>query len=333
MPHDPDRNVLFRLLPTSEAAEGIPDVDPASLERTVVEKLRAARARRSTPIVDRALYADINGSFVRGLVGASRLLGDSSILAVARRTADRFLGEAYDPTRGIGHRLGPDGASGFGHLEDQVQFALGLVELAGATGEPVYLTACRQLLHLIDAEYRGEGGLLRDLAPSLYDGPTVGAMGAATYPVEDNPHLAANAGAVLAFERYASLTGDGSWVEKSKPLVEALSARLRGAGLFGAGAALSAALLEVDPARVVITGDGPGAEALLRAAETVYHPNAWVFRGAPPAGFSLPEEAAAAAVPEGPPRALVCFGNRCLAPITEPGRVRELLSMTSHPES
>src|SRR5208282_2885451 len=105
MPHDPDRNVLFRLLPLAEAAQGVyaPDAATTALARAV-GKLRAVRSARPTPQVDRAVYADINGRFIASFARAGAFLGDSSVVADARRAADRLLKEAFRPGQGVAHR-------------------------------------------------------------------------------------------------------------------------------------------------------------------------------------------------------------------------------------
>jgi uncharacterized protein YyaL (SSP411 family) len=101
-----------------------------------------------------------------------------------------------------------------------------------------------------------------------------------------------------------------------------MAARLGPAGLFAGGAAFAAGVLEVAPARVVIEGRGAESDALARAAERAYHPNLWVFRGAPPPPFSLPDELGAG---RSGSRALICFGTRCLAPVTEPAALAEAI--------
>ena len=323
MPHDPERNVLFRLLLPSEAAEGVGEAGP--LLARVTEKLAAARAARSPPIVDRAVYADINGAFLRGFAAGADALDDPSFLAPAVRAADRFLAAGGLAERGVPHRVGADGPSGFGHLDDNASIALGLTELAGRTLERRYVDGARSLLALLDREFRGDDGLLRDLAPALYDGPSIGGIATPSYPLEDAPHLAANAAAAIAMVRFASLTGEASWRERAASLISAAAGRLGGAGLFGSGIAFAAGLLSTPPARVVIAGDGAPARALQRAARTAYHPDAWVFAGEPPAPFGLPESLAAAAGSEGEARALLCFGTRCLAPVTDPERIAALL--------
>ncbi len=326
MPHDPEQNVLFRLLPLSEAAEGLdlPGGPAATLDRAI-SKLRAARTQRPPPSVDRAVYSDINGRFLGAFARAGPLLGDSSVLADARRAADRVLTHAYDPDRGVAHRVDAADAGGFGLLEDQVAFAAGLVELAGALASPDYLSPAVRLLELVDRDYRGEDGLLRDLSPRLYDGPAVAGISEPSYPLEDSPHLSANAGAALAFLRLSSLLHEERWHEKAVALLGPVSARIGGSGLFAAGAALAAGLATTPPATVVVEGNGAAARDLLRAARHAWHPNVWVFEGRPPEPFSLPIELEAVAG-RIDARALVCFGTVCAPPVTEPSAVRPLLA-------
>ncbi len=326
MPPDPERNVLFRLLPASEAAAGLslPGGPDATLER-VVARLAGARARRPTPAVDRAVYADINGRFIAAFARADAVVGDPTVLADARRAADRFLRDAYRPGEGVAHRVGPDGASGFGLLEDQIAFASGLVELAGVTADPGYVRAAVELFETVDREFRGEDGLLRDLSPRLYDGPSVPGLAEASYPLEDSPHLSANSAAALAWYRLASLVHDDRWRTKADALVPPIVARVGQSGLFAAGAAWAAGLAGTEPAHVVVEGTGPDADRLFAAARRAWHPNVWVFRGTPPAPFSLPAELASAG-PGATSRALVCVGNSCAPPVTDPSAIAALLA-------
>ena len=327
MPHDPERNVLYRLMPLAEAAEGsgLSDAETRKRLEGAIQKLRRARERRPSPKVDLALYASINGEMIRALVASSRFLNDPRPLGAARQAADRFLAHAFDPQRGIAHQLDRSGARGFGLLEDQSEFALGLLELAGATQDPRYVGAAETLLTLIDTEFRDPSGLLRDIAPKLYDGVSVGSLDEPNFPIEDNPNLSAGAAAVLAFERLAGLTNQERWKGAASRSLGPMMARLEHAGLFAAGTALAAGLLETPSARIVVEGTGSRADALIRAAERAGHPQMWVFRGTPPPPFSLPDEVGSA--PEGPSeaRALVCFGMRCLAPVTDPAKLPDLV--------
>jgi uncharacterized protein len=325
MPHDPDRNVLFRMLAPHEAAEGLPfAAETAPVLARVVEQLRAARSRRPTPAIDRALYADINGRFIGAMARAGSVLGESTFVTEARRAADRFLAQAYSEETGVAHRIEGGAGRGNGLLEDQVAFASGLLELGAALAEPKYLGRATEILALVDREYRGEDGLLRDLSPRLYDGPSLGALKEPNYPLEDSPHLSANSGAVLAFLRLAGLSHNDAWHEKAVALIGPIGARVGHAGLFAAGAALGAGWAATEAMTVVVEGAGPAARELLRVARQTWAPLCSVFEGPPPAPFGIPDVGA-----EGPragaPRALVCFGDRCLPPVTDPVALRAIL--------
>jgi hypothetical protein len=222
-------------------------------------------------------------------------------------------------------RIDPSGAKGFGLLEDQVSFAYGLVELAGASADPKYVAPAVDLLEVVDREFRGEDGLLRDIAPRLYDGTALGALNEPSYPLEDSPHLSANASAATTFLRLSGLLKDDRWREKANALLPPIAARIGGAGLFASGSALAAGIAMTGAATVVVEGNGPAADALLAAARRAWHPNVWVFRGTPPAPFSLPEELAASAGASSA-RALVCFGSSCSPPVTEPAGLAPLLA-------
>jgi len=317
MAEDPERNVLFRLMSIEEANEGS-EIAGETAERkfaSAVQKVRAARRLRPAPAVDHALYANLNGSMIRGFARAGAWLHDPTMLSDARRAADRFLRHAYRADRGVAHRLAGTTADGWGLLEDQVEFAAGLIELAGALPEPALLGPAAELLTLTDREFRGEDGLFRDLAPSLYDGAEIVKASPPSYPLEDSPHISANALAMLTFVRYAALTHDDGWREKASELLPPIARRIGEAGLFAAGSALAAGWLATPAVSVVIEGSGPRADELERTARGTYHPNAWVFRGAPPAPFGIPEPVATSAGATA--RALVCVGSSCRAPISD----------------
>ncbi|MCI4349719.1 MAG: hypothetical protein L3J93_05835, partial [Thermoplasmata archaeon] len=230
--------------------------------------------------------------------------------------------------------LDDDGAMGYGRLEDNAAFASGLVELAGATADPRYARAADALFGTIDRAFSDPSGLFRDLAPSIYDGPSLPSLGEVVLPIEDAPHISPNATTALGLVRWSSLTGRSEPLERARRLIEALVRRSSGGGLFASGSALAAGLLRTPAARVVVEGHGAEADALARAAELTWHPNLWVFRGFPPDPFSLPEELAAARTSDDRgARALVCFGQRCLAPLTEPGALRNALEQADRPSA
>ena len=333
MPHDPERNVLFRLLPLAESVEGldVPDGPTATLDRAL-GKLKRARDRRPIPAVDRAIYADLNGRMIASFARAAMYLADPPVLAAARRAADRLLRDAYRPGLGVAHAVGPGEPRGFGLLEDQVAVAQGLIELSLALSEPSYLVRAQELLTLVDREFRGEDGLLKDVAPRLYDGPSAGGTALPSYPLEDSPHLAPNAGAALAWIRLGAILHEERWLEKARALLVPAATRLGRSGVFAAGTALATGLVDLPAVTVVIDGTGDGASRLVRAAQRTWHPNKVVLDGHPPAPFARPAE-----IPSAPsaaePRALVCVGTSCAPPVTDPERLRAVLSEAGRPKA
>jgi uncharacterized protein len=318
MPHDPDRNVLFRMIPLSDAAGGLSlRESPERVLAAALDKLRAVRARRPPPTVDRALYAHINGRFVGAFAKAADALDVPSLRDVARRAADRWLDRGYSVERGVPHRLAADGPAGYGLLDDQVSMATGLLELAVSTSEGKYLEAAAGLLDLVEREFRGEGALYRDLAPALYDGPKVGAAAIDAYPLEDSPHLSANAAAALASVRLGSVVHDEARIDRARALLGEVARRIPGAGLFATGSALAAGLLATPAMSVVVEGRGQEAARLLRVARRSWHPNLAVFAGRPRPPFALAAEFPDPGGP-GDARALVCSGTSCGPPVSDP---------------
>ncbi|MCI4322773.1 MAG: thioredoxin domain-containing protein [Thermoplasmata archaeon] len=331
MPHAPTRNVLYRPLPLTEVAHAlaITESDSSALLTKAVQTLRTTRSRRPMPAVDHALYANLNGAYVGALARAASYRDDARWLALARKTADRFLDHAYDPARGVAHQLTGTTGTGYGMLDDQVSFAYGLTELGAATAVPRYAQVAAELLTLVRQEFSGDHGLFVDISPRLYDGARIGSVAAATVTADDAPNLSPNSSAVLAMARLGAITGDPTWDEAARALLPALRGRLRHAGLFAGGAALATQMLSAPAARVVVEGAGPEAAQLLRTARRTYHPNLVVFAGHPAPPYDLPIPGGAAAPNEA--RALVCFGTRCLPPVTTTDELAKILAAPAAP--
>ena len=328
MPHDPEQNVLYRLLPVSEVASTLgqdPD-EVRDLLGGAEAKMRKARSDRPTPLVDPALYASLNGILAGNLAFVGRLTGQTIALDRARAAVDRFLDRAYDPARGVAHQLTPEGPRIWGLLEDQVSFAGGLLKLAEVTQESRYLTAARRILDLVHEAYASsEDGLLRDLAPSLYDGPKVGSWELPNVPLEDTPHLSPNAAAALAWEHLEALTSDPTVKDRYLPLTDSLTRRLSHHGLFAAGSALAVGRSRMETVHVVIQGHKDADPSLLQTALHTFHPRKVVLRTPLAGAFALPAEAAGELRMSDEPCALVCIGTSCLPPVREASGLREAL--------
>jgi hypothetical protein len=334
MPHDPGRNTLYLFLTPTEIAAELKVKEEEVHHRLISAraKMLDARKTRPKPLVDHALYASINGAMIGALSLSGRLVDNTKAIAAASSAADNFLSHAYSVRRGVAHQLTSDGGRIWGLLEDQVEFSLGLMDLAEVTGEGKYLEAGREIVNItLDRFAVGEeGGLLQAVAPDIYEGTMRGPLAESTFQLEDSPHLSPNAGMVMALARLSALTGDLSYEERGRKLLDAIVSGIPSGTLFEAGAALASWLMEVPVVRVVIEGDDSDANALYETAVKTYHPRRVVFRGEPSPPFVLPEEVSSSMESnESTARALVCRGTSCLPPVTEPAELASAIRSTA----
>ncbi len=324
MHHDPRRNVLWVAATPEEIAQrlGWPlERVEAVLERGVA-KLRAARAARPAPAVDRNLYASWNGMAALALLQAHQVTGEDRYARAAFGTLTRFLREAYQDRSGFSHAL--HDPAGPRTLDDQVHMGRALLAAYGLSGEREYLDVATRLAEVLDADYRdpAEGGYF-DVPRHLARGP---ALEIPYKPLQDSPTPSGNGTAALFLQDLALVTGQGRWLNRAREVLRCFAGAAQAHGYFAATYFLAASRALRPPAHVVLAGDPshPRARALHRAAWHVAHPDrvlSWVQPG-----DQLPEPAQAMAdrARRGPV-VFVCVGTSCAPPTDEPERVRELL--------
>lgn len=306
MPHDPARNVLFLATGVDDvaAAIGRPAADTARLLESAVEKLRAARARRTAPVVDPSRYTSWNAMMASALLRAAPVVDDDWARTHALATLEAMRGPDALP-----HAPGVEGL-----LEDQVHSAQAALDAFEATGSEGWLHWAEALMERTWADYHDlEGGGLFDTARGR-GGP--GLLGQAAKPIEDSPVPSPNGVAGVVFARLQAHTGEARWGERHRAQVEAFA----GAARFGLHAAawLAAADWLLHPAvHLVVTGPAgdPEAGALHRRALAVAAPRRVVRRLLPGADASgLPPALAAMLASGEATRGYVCLGDRCLEP-------------------
>lgn len=312
MHHHPAKNVLF----VAERLESIAGRLGLSLERatgllrTGEDRLRAARARRPVPFVDRTRYTNWNGMLAGALLRAGGLLGDAWAVEHGLRTLARLRDEHAG---GSALRHSPGGLEGL--LDDQVQVALAALEAYEATADAEWLGWSAALLDRVWQDYLDpESGALFDTASRGGEGllPT------RARPVQDTPTPSPNGVAALAAARLAALTQAPRWTERLAALVRAFAGTAPELGIYGA-TFLQAVDWQLTPAThlVVVAGErqDPLARALHAAALARYVPRRVVQRVEAGAA-SLPAPVVALAATGGGTRGFACTGMRCLAPAT-----------------
>ena len=335
MHHNPAKNVLWISRDSLEVGKnlGLSTDETVGLSQSAKAKLFAARLQRPTPYVDKTVYVAWNAMFVSAYLEAGFIFGghfDSQLAkdcrSFALKTLDRMLREAWSETRGFGHRIG--GPALEGSLDDQVFGVLALLDAYETTLDPRYFTAAQKTMDLTITRYGdADGGGFFD-RPS--DAAPMGGLDVRRKPFQDSPTPGANSVAAIALVRLHTFTGDERYHAFARKTLETFAGIAPQYGLFAATYGLAATLFANHPLQVVITGPASDsvAQALEKAAHSVYRFGKSVLRVTP--GTSLTHLAGAlketlSHLPADKPLAVVCSGQTCLPPTSDPAQLTALL--------
>src|SRR6266404_4275053 len=339
MHHNPAKNVLWIARDAADIAKQI-GLDETNVRLTIAKskgKMLAARLPRPTPFIDKTIYVSWNAMFVSAYLDAARVLGGSlagNCRAFALKTLDRMLKDVCTESRGFGHRIG--GPTLEGSLDDQVFSVLALLDAYEATLDPRYFTAAQKTMDLAIARYGdAEGGGFFD-RPS--DAAPMGGLDVRRKPFQDSPTPSANSVAAIALIRMHSFTGDDRYHAFAQKTLEAFAGIAPQYGLFAATYGLAATLFANHPLQVVITGrsNDPTAQALEAAAHRVFRFGKSVLRFSSDKGFYLNNlsgtlKETVPHLPADKPLAVVCSGQTCLPPTSDPEQLIALLEDAGTP--
>lgn len=256
MHHNPAKNVLHLTEPLPGIATrlGIEAPEAARRLHEAEGRLRAARATRPTPFIDRSRYTGWNGMLAGALIPAAAALDEPWGLEQGLRTLERIRHEQADP-HALAHVSGGVG----GLLDDQVQVALAAIEAFEATGDSGWLAWSAGIMERVWADY------LDPAAGGLFDtagraGP--GLLPARAKPIQDAPSPSPNGVAALCLARIAEHTQGPEWFARRDALLRAFAGAASGLGIFGS-ALLAALDWAVRPAThlVIVAGREPDAAA------------------------------------------------------------------------
>lgn len=332
MHHNVAKNVLWIARGFQEIGK-ILGRDPdeiVTIKLSAESKLLKARGERLTPYVDKTMYVAWNAMFVSAFLEASHASFTPWIAEQCRtfalKTTDRMLKEAWSESRGFGHRIG--GPALDGSLDDQVFSVLALLDAYEATLKPRYFSAAKKTMDIaINLYGDAEGGGFFD-RPS--DAPALGGLDVRRKPFQDSPTPSANSVAGIALIRMHAITGDPRYYDFAQKTLEAFAGIAPQYGMFAATYGLAATLFARHPVQVVITGraDDPAAQALEDAAHQVYRFGKSVLRITPEAQQLQLAGALKETLPHLPPDkavAVVCMGQTCLAPTSDPEQLIAVL--------
>jgi uncharacterized protein YyaL (SSP411 family) len=330
MHHNPAKNVLWIARTVAEIARRL-NLDETSVRLVIAKakgKMLAARLPRPTPFVDKTMYVSWNAMFASAYLDAARILGGStgaSCRVFGLKTIDRMLAEVWSESRGFGHRIG--GPALAGSLDDQVFSVLALLGAYEATLDSRYFAAAQKTMDLAIARYGdAEGGGFFD-RPS--DAAPMGGLDVRRKPFQDSPTPGANSVAAIALIHMYAFTGDHRYHSFAQKMLEAFAGIAPQYGMFAATYGLAATLFVRHPLQVVITGraDDPAAQALEDAAHRIYRFGKSVLRltsGASLASLAGALKEALPHLPADKALAVVCAGQTCLPPTSDPAQLAAL---------
>ena len=332
MHHNPAKNVLWVAREPKEIAAQL-GIEESVVRLTVArakEKMFAARLPRPTPYIDKTMYASWSAMFASAYFEAARVLQDVlglSCRLFALKTIDRMLGEAWTEEKGFAHRIG--GARLDGSLDDQVFGVLALLDAYEATLDQRYFSAAQRTLDMTIEKYGDvERGGFFDRS---IDAPRMGGLDVRRKPFQDSPTPGANSVAAIALVRMHAFTGDAKYQQRAQKTLEAFAGIAPQYGMFAATYGLAATLFAHHPTQVVVTGaaDDVIAKALESAANSVFRFGKSVLRVLPnaaaPTTLPLVLRETLPHLPKERAVALVCAGNTCFPPTSDPEQLKVLL--------
>jgi uncharacterized protein YyaL (SSP411 family) len=331
MHHNPAKNVLWIARDASDIAKQLV-LDEATVRLTIAKakgKMLAARLLRPTPYIDKTMYVSWNAMFVSAYLDAARVLRGSlgeNCRVFALKTLDRMLKEAWSESRGFGHRIG--GPALDGSLDDQVFSVLALLDAYETTLDPRYFSAAQKTMDLAITRYGdADGGGFFDRS---FDAAPMRGLDVRRKPFQDSPTPGANSVAAIALIRLHAFTGEARYYAFAQKTLEAFAGIAPQYGLFAATYGLAATLFAHHPMHVVIAGPAgdPTSQALEAAAHRVFRFGKSVLRLT--SGASLTNLAGALKetlphLPADKPIAVVCAGQTCFPPTSDPAQLRAFL--------
>ncbi len=303
---------------TARHAGADPAVVGAALERARATLL-ATRARRVRPHRDDKVLTAWNGLMISAFARGARVLGDPELAARGARAAEFVWTRLRDAKSGALTRRWRDGeAAGAGQLDDYAYYALGLLDLYGATHDPKWLERAvrvteAQIERFYDAR---DGGFWESPAhdPSVRVRMKDGFDGA---------EMAGNSIAALNLIVLGRLLDRRDWLARAERTLDYYARRLE-----GGPAAMPQMLVAMEAARspsrhVVITAEqeDAGTRALIAEFDRRFLPDDLLLladRDTRPGLAALAPFAAALGTRGGRATAYVCVDYACRLPVTDP---------------
>ncbi|HEX4639354.1 MAG TPA: thioredoxin domain-containing protein [Chthoniobacterales bacterium] len=290
------------------------------------EKLLSIRNKRPRPHLDDKIISAWNGLMISAYARAAQVLDEPRYLESATRAAKFLRANLYHEK--ILFRSFRDGRSNVEGFADDYAFVIqGLLDLYEASFDIEWLKFALELQETQDRLFFDEkgGGYF---STSGKDKSVVLRM----KDDNDSAEPAASSVAATNLLRLAQLRNDKEFEARARNTIDAFASTLN-----HFASAMPQLLVAVDfslskPRQIVVAGkiDNDGTKALLREVHQHFLPNKILIFADGDAGqkfFAEKNEAVAAMSPvDGKPAAYVCENFTCKEPVTDPAKLRELVS-------
>jgi uncharacterized protein YyaL (SSP411 family) len=317
MHHNPRKNVLW----IDQSAQDIAAEIGLSAEEVEARlasgrrSLARARGERPAPFIDPTLYTAWNGMMASAMLAATDLVPRPALRDHAILTLERLFSAAAATDDGLElpHAIG---SSVTGILDDQVQCAQAALDVFERSGASTWLERAAAVMTHVWSAYQSSDGGLRD---TRRDRPGEGFLSQELVPLQDAPTPSPNGTAAIVLSRLAELTGEERWRSRRDALLGSLAGAAAELSIHGATLLRGIDWAVAPVTHVVIVGRGDAVtQELGRVAHATYRPRKVVRHLMPDApAEGLPVHLAA--MLDGTfPRAYVCTGARCAAPMSTP---------------
>lgn len=296
-----------------------PDPNPGEEAELILirEKLLALRSRRIPPGRDDKILADWNGMMIAALARAAGAFDKPAWLTFAKG-AFHFVAESMADGDGLAHSYREGRLIKPGFALDHAAMIEAALALHDATSEQHYLDRAKRWSDHLWRHYRGpETGILgmtRNDSSSL---PVI--------PRPSHDDAVPNATGVHAGNllRLAAKTGEANDRIRADGFLDAaLSTAARAP--MAHGSVLNAYDLARNGVEIVIAGTNR--EAFRKAALKLPYTTTIIIDCPDPEQLPGDHPAAAMVSRAGEGAAFICFGGRCLPPVTEPNRLAEAVT-------
>src|SRR5881398_2800386 len=172
MHHNPKKNVLF----VDQDPEAIAKELHLSADRvrtlitSGMEKLKAAREKRTMPAVDKTIFASWNGMMIASVLEAAMAFDREDLRTFALKSLHRIWTEMWSKEQGMWHASVDGERKVRGLLEDHVYVVDALLVAFTATGDSGYLRTAEEVMTFALKHFWDRAGGFVDLASDLHEG-------------------------------------------------------------------------------------------------------------------------------------------------------------------